>query len=71
MGYEVFESLEADGRPLHVLEVAAAGSTGETRVVGSYANWGAAISVVARLEAQSKRDARGFAFGIRAEPPLA
>lgn len=70
----MFESLQQDGRPLHVEQVATAGVPSQTRVHGTYADWGAALHVVARLEAQRRRAPRGasaFAFGIRAAPTSA
>jgi hypothetical protein len=69
MAYEVFESLERDGRPLGVEEVAAR-TPGETRVLGQYESWRAALRVVARLEVEARRQTRGgFAVGIRFLPP--
>jgi len=72
VSYEVFESLERDGRPLRVDELAAPSTTIETRILGTCADWGAALHVVARLEAEKRRTPRGataFAFGIRSTPP--
>jgi hypothetical protein len=72
VAFVVFEAMGADGGPPQPEIVAAPGGPGsETRVVGSYANWGAALRTVARLEAQARRKLRGaggFALGIRSEP---
>jgi hypothetical protein len=68
VAFEIFESLESDGRPLRVEEAAASDSPGETRVVGSYSDWEAALNVIAELEANARRQPRnrgGFALGIR------
>jgi len=70
VGYEVFEAVGADGGPLGVEAVTAPGPGSEMRVVGTYASWGAALHMVARLEAQARRKLRGaggFALGIRSE----
>jgi hypothetical protein len=70
--YEIFESLEGDGRPLRVEEAAAPGSPGQTRVLGSYSDWSAALHVIARLEADAHlkpRGRRGFALGVRGVGP--
>jgi hypothetical protein len=71
VAYVVFEAMGADGGPLQPEIVTAPGPGSETRVVGSYASWGAALRTVARLEAQARRKLRGaggFALGIRSEP---
>jgi len=71
VAYEVFEAVGIDGGPLGVEVVTAPGPGSEMRVVGTYASWGAALHMVARLEAQARRKLRGgggFALGIRSEP---
>ena len=71
MPYEVFESLEGAGRPLPVEEIAAPRSLGETRVLGEYASFRAALRMIARLEVEARRQPRGgggFALGIRSRP---
>jgi hypothetical protein len=72
MPYEVFASLEWAGRPMPVEEIAASVSPGETRVLGEYPSWGAALRMVARLEVEARRQPPGrggFALGIRTLPP--
>ena len=68
MAYEVFEALAADGEVPAFELVAEVGQPTQTRVVGTYATWGAALRTVARLEAQARRKpggTGGFAVGIR------
>jgi hypothetical protein len=69
MAYEVFEAVVADGDVSPFELVAESAPLMRTRVVGTYATWGAALRTVAQLEAQArlKRGGGGFAVGIRSE----
>jgi len=70
VAYQVFESLEVDGRPQPIEALATAGPATATRVLGTYATWRGALRVVARVEASARRQPcgkGGFALGIRSD----
>jgi hypothetical protein len=70
VAYVVFEAVGGAGNPASLELLASPGRELETRVVGTFVSWQAALGMVARLERQARRKPRGsggFALGIKSD----